>query len=78
MRVKPPIQELNRMSLPGLKPGPLDPASGHPPPVNPTMIAPNKSPNISEQVVANFHDSLEECRKALDLGKQNELKSICR
>jgi len=41
------------MSLPGLKPGPLDPAGGHPPPVNVTMIA----SNIAEQVMATFHDA---------------------
>ena len=57
MRVKYHMQEYNRMSLPRVKPGPLDPACGHLPPINTTMIVSNKFANIGEQVVANFHDA---------------------
>ena len=31
---------------PGLKPGPLDPARGHPPPIDATIIVSNECPNI--------------------------------
>ena len=38
----------------GLNPGLLNPACGHPPPIDATIIVSNKCPNIGEQVVATF------------------------
>ena len=39
---------------PGIKPGPLDPACGHPPPVDATIIVSNKCPNIGDIFVTQM------------------------